>query len=56
MADKDKADELLPTQSGFFFGSLDYDDYYFDCIKGTIQIIENALKYKNVDYVYSASW
>jgi hypothetical protein len=50
------AEELLPTQSGFFFGSTEYDDYYLDCIKDTIQIIEDALKYKNVDYVYSASW
>lgn len=31
------AHQLLPTQSGFFFGSTDYDDYYFsdvkDCLK-----------------------
>lgn len=31
------AHELLPTQSGFFFGSTDYDDWYFldvkDCLK-----------------------
>ena len=24
-----KAHELLPTQEGFFFGSTDYDEYYF---------------------------
>ena len=33
----DLAHELLPTQSGFFFGSTDYDDWYFsdvkDCLK-----------------------
>jgi len=31
------ANELLPTQSGFFFGGTDYDDWYFsdvkDCLK-----------------------
>ena len=31
------AHSLLPTQSGFFFGSTDYDDWYFsdvkDCLK-----------------------
>ena len=31
------AHELLPTQSGFFFGGTDYDDWYFsdvkDCLK-----------------------
>jgi hypothetical protein len=33
----DLANELLPTQSGFFFGGTDYDDWYFsdvkDCLK-----------------------
>ena len=34
---KGEAHELLPTQSGFFFGSTEYDDWYFsdvkDCLK-----------------------
>ena len=41
--DHSKAEELLPTQEGFFFGSTDYDDYYFmdvervrDYVKGTL--------------------
>ena len=33
---EDLAQELLPTQSGFFFGSTDYDEWYFhdvnDCL------------------------
>jgi len=37
LADHSLAGELLPTQSGFFFGSTDYDDWYFgdvkDCLK-----------------------
>lgn len=28
--DHSKAKELLPTQEGFFFGSTEYDDYYFE--------------------------
>ena len=27
------AQELLPVQEGFFFGSYDYDEYYFDDVK-----------------------
>ena len=29
LADHEKAPELLPTQAGFFFGSTDYDEWYF---------------------------
>jgi len=34
------AAELLPTQAGFFFGSTEYDDYYFEDIVDTINILE----------------
>ena len=30
LADHGKAEELLPTQAGFFFGGTRYDDWYFD--------------------------
>lgn len=37
LADHSLAEELLPTTSGFFFGSTDYDEWYFkdieDCKK-----------------------
>lgn len=37
LKDHSLANELLPTQSGFFFGSTDYDEWYFsdvkDCLK-----------------------
>lgn len=29
LKDHSKASTLLPTMNGFFFGSTDYDDYYF---------------------------
>lgn len=52
--------ELLPTQGGFFFGRLDYDAYYFDCVADTISIItevlkENTKSNKSSIY-YSSSW
>lgn len=28
--DHSKASILLPTQGGFFWGSIDYDEYYFE--------------------------
>lgn len=39
----DKAELLLPRQSGFFFGSLDYDEYYYEDIEDTIKMIQNIL-------------
>lgn len=58
LADHSKADELLPTQSGFFFGSTEYDEYYFRDIKQTIQMLEPLLdkKFDLVSFYYHASW
>lgn len=48
--------ELLPTESGFFFGSTDYDQYYMNDIDDTIEILEGALKEEGGDIYYQASW
>lgn len=65
LADHSLASSLLPTQSGFFFGSTEYDEYYFKDIEDTIEIIEPVLKFAKhkleiKDYVwevyYQASW
>ena len=56
------ADEL-PTQSGFFFGGTEYDQYYIQDCQDTIDIIEALLKEKDPgkDYIngeiyYNSSW
>lgn len=41
---KSKARHLLPTMSGFFFGSTDYDEYYFKEIGYTIRKLEELLE------------
>ena len=43
LANRDRASELLPTTSGFFFGSTEYDDWYFDRLKDTIEKITPIL-------------
>ena len=55
---KNSAEEFLPTQSGFFFGSTDYDEYYFEDIDLTIKQLQKILKeYKNdFGFYYEASW
>ena len=51
------APKLLPTQTGFFFGSEEYDEYYFQDITDTIKILEEALKEEgNGDFYYQSSW
>jgi len=49
---------LLPTTSGFFFGGADYDQYYIDDLKYTVETIEALLAEPNdyADYEYHSSW
>lgn len=57
--DNSLADELLPTQSGFFFGSTDYDEWYFAGLRDTVEIVNNVLSeadYKNFEFYYQSSW
>lgn len=56
IADPTVAKELLPTTEGFFFGSTDYDQYYYDDLVQTKEILENALKDEEGDFYYHASW
>ena len=51
------APELLPTTSGFFFGSTDYDEYYFDDVDETIELFEKILKeHPDDEFIYQSSW
>lgn len=49
-------EEILPTASGFFFGGTEYDEWYFDGIQNTIEILEGVLPDTTADYYYSSSW
>ena len=46
------AKTLLPTTEGFFFGSNEYDEYYFDDIEETVEICERLLKEFDFDTNY----
>ena len=53
------AEELLPTTSGCFFGGTNYDQYYVEDIKHTIDVIKNVLETTNFDtqmIYYISSW
>ena len=50
------AQELLPTQSGFFFGPTKYVDYYFQDLEDTKGILTAALKDATGNFYYESSW
>ncbi|MGL5191630.1 MAG: hypothetical protein ACRC7S_18470 [Cetobacterium sp.] len=57
--DNSLAGKLLPTTSGFFFGSDEYDEYYFDDTERTKTALDEVIKeYNNskCKYVYHSSW
>lgn len=57
--DPSTAKELLPVFRGFFFGSYDYDDYYYKAIAKTIKIITEILEsfdFDNNTLYYQSSW
>ena len=56
LTDNSKAEELLPTQKGLFFGSSDYDPWYFEDLEDTKIILEDALLETAGDIYYSSSW
>ena len=57
LADHSLASELLPTQGGFFFGDIDYGEYYFEDLELTKKICKTALAdAEGGDFYYEASW
>jgi len=56
LEDHSKAGDLLPTQPGFFFGSTEYDEWYYGDLKLTKEILLEALTEQGGDLYYNASW
>jgi len=57
LENKDLASTVLPTESGVFFGNKEYDQWYFDQLKDTIEVIDNALAMpEQWDFNYRSSW
>ena len=54
--DKKLAPELLPTREGFFFGSLEYDKYYFYNVQYTYDTLKDIKEELYVEYIYQSSW
>jgi hypothetical protein len=55
MENKDSASTLLPTADGFFFGSTEYGEGYYEDILDTMKILENIDKSEE-NFIYGSSW
>ena len=59
LAHRDQAGELLPPQAGFFFGSIEIDEYYFEDLMDTIEKLEPFItdsSWEMWDFYYQSSW
>lgn len=59
IANEDEVAAILPTRSGFFFGSTDYDKCYMEDINYTIDVLERVLAETDFDteaVCYHSSW
>lgn len=59
LSDNSKATELLPPQSGFFFGSTEVDEWYISDLKNTVEIINRCFNERlnqNWHFKYQSSW
>lgn len=55
--DPTQAQNLLPPQDGFFFGSTNTDEFYMQDLQDTKKILEEALKLDDSWHLYyQASW
>jgi hypothetical protein len=59
--DPEKGEDILPTESGFFFGSTEYDEWYMEEVKATVELLDGILEnpkfeFGGWDFEYRASW
>lgn len=58
---QEEAELYLPPTSGFFFGSTDVDEYYYQDLEHTLEGLDNILNKvpeddHNTTFTYQASW
>jgi hypothetical protein len=53
----EQAHLILPRTEGFFFGNKEYDQWYFEQLRDTIEVIDNALAMpEQWEFNYTSSW
>jgi hypothetical protein len=57
--DEEVSRDLLPTATGFFFGSAEFDEYYYEALEETAEGLTKILKnpaFDKMEFNYNASW
>lgn len=54
----DQAEKILTPRSGFFFGSIEVNEWYFEDLRHTIKVIDTCLseRYEDWEFYYRSSW
>jgi len=58
-ANEERVLELMPPQAGFFFGSTEIDEYFWDEVERTISELEALLATEGIEnwyFTYRSSW
>lgn len=56
---KELAEKILPPSFGYWFGSTDIDDYYFDTVRETVGMVNRVIEetdWDNEDVCYYEWW
>ena len=56
---EEEAKEKLPSQSGFFFGGTEYDEWYWGELENTVEMLDRIISlpsFKDLEFQYHASW
>ena len=59
LTERGKATELLPPSEGFFFGSKDIDEYYWQYLEETANALTEVLDTEGIEgwyFEYQSSW
>ena len=61
LEDNSKAEELLPSIGGFFFGGTEYDEWYFKDLENTVELVGGILEEMKendayYEFYYESSW
>ena len=55
--EEETSEDILPTANGFFFGTTEYDDWYYATLAQTIEIVDRCLAMPDAwDFEYCSSW
>lgn len=57
--DQRLAGEILPPAAGFFFGSTELNEWYWQDIEETWRVLDEVLKWPDIDkftFTYQSSW